>query len=48
MRLILARIVFHFDLQLADPNFDWLNNNTAFVLWNKPKLNVLLKPVRDT
>ncbi|EFX01803.1 cytochrome p450 monooxygenase [Grosmannia clavigera kw1407] len=46
MRLILARIIFNFDLQLADPDFDWLKKSTAFILWKKPKLNVFLNPVR--
>ena len=47
MRLILARVLFNFDLQLADPNVDWLDHKN-YLLWAKPPLQVYLKPVRDT
>ncbi|EFX04804.1 cytochrome p450 monooxygenase [Grosmannia clavigera kw1407] len=45
MRLILARILYNFDIQLADPNLDWMEHQGSYILWNKPQLNVYLKPV---
>ncbi|TPX17045.1 uncharacterized protein E0L32_012302 [Thyridium curvatum] len=45
MRLILAKILYNFDMRLADPNFNWLDQK-AYLLWNKPALNVYLTPVR--
>jgi hypothetical protein len=44
MRLILARILFNFDIELADPSDEWLNQR-VFAIWEKPPLMVLLKPV---
>ncbi|KAI0459980.1 cytochrome P450, partial [Xylaria acuta] len=45
MRLILAKIVYNFDMTLADDSRDWLDGQRAFVIWEKPALNVHLKPV---
>ncbi|ROV97385.1 hypothetical protein VMCG_06862 [Cytospora schulzeri] len=45
MRTILARVLFNFDLELADPEKDWMDQN-VFFLWTKPALNVYLTPVR--
>jgi hypothetical protein len=43
MRLILAKIVYNFDMELADKDFDWLKQK-AGTLWQKPPLNVYLTP----
>ncbi|CAG8908965.1 unnamed protein product [Penicillium egyptiacum] len=43
MRIILARMVFNFDMELAEPGKDWVDQD-CFVLWNKPKLMINLKP----
>lgn len=45
MRLVLARLVFNFDMRLADPNSKWLDQK-VYILWDKPELNVVLTPVR--
>ncbi len=45
MRLILAKILFNFDLELADPNLKWMDQK-VYTLWSKPELNVYLTPVR--
>ncbi|KAK7746695.1 hypothetical protein SLS53_001882 [Cytospora paraplurivora] len=45
MRTILARLLFNFDMELADPEQDWLDQK-VFFLWTKPPLNVYLTPVR--
>ncbi|OJJ99047.1 hypothetical protein ASPACDRAFT_120148 [Aspergillus aculeatus ATCC 16872] len=43
MRLILARMVFNFDMELDQPGSDWLHQE-CFVLWQKPSLPVKLIP----
>jgi hypothetical protein len=45
MRLILAKIVFNFDLRLAEGCQDWLATQKGYFLWDKPALNVHLTPV---
>lgn len=45
MRLILAKIVFNFDMTLADDSRGWLEDQKAYTVWEKPALNVHLKPV---
>jgi hypothetical protein len=44
MRLILARMIFNFDIKLADPDFNWLDQK-AYFLWSKLPLEVYLTPV---
>ncbi|RAH50530.1 cytochrome P450 [Aspergillus brunneoviolaceus CBS 621.78] len=39
MRLILARMVFNFDMELDQPGSDWLHQE-CFLLWQKPSLPV--------
>ncbi|KAL2816694.1 cytochrome P450 [Aspergillus granulosus] len=43
MRLILARMVFNFDMEIDQPEHDWLDQD-CFVLWEKPALPVRLLP----
>lgn len=45
MRLILARILFAFDLDLSADSKSWLHNQETYLLWNKPPLNVHLVEV---
>ena len=45
MRLILARVLYNFDMELVDPSLDWMTQK-SYVLWSKPELPVYLKPVR--
>ncbi|KAH8880867.1 cytochrome P450 [Thozetella sp. PMI_491] len=44
MRLILARLVYNFDIQLVDERQDWLDQK-VYLLWNKLPLQVYLTPV---
>ncbi|KAI1799559.1 putative cytochrome P450 [Daldinia bambusicola] len=44
MRLILARIIYNFDMKIADDSRNWMNQ-PVYMLWDKPALNIYLKPV---
>lgn len=46
MRLIMAKVLFEFDLELQPESEDWLARNKVFTLWEKPPLMVSLRPVR--
>ena len=43
MRLILARMIFNFDMELDKPEQDWMDQQDYFI-WIKPKLMIKLKP----
>lgn len=45
MRLILARIVYDFDIKLAEGNGPWIERQRTFGLWDRIPLNVYLTPV---
>ncbi|KAL6855679.1 cytochrome P450 [Trichoderma novae-zelandiae] len=44
MRLILAKIMWNFDLALHPDSTDWMERNLSFSLWQKPNLHVYIKP----
>ncbi len=44
MRLILARIVYSFDMKLAPGSEDWLDRQVCFTIWVKPALPIYLVP----
>lgn len=43
MRLILSRLLYSFDMELADPNFDWVGGQKIFGLWEKIPLMMDVK-----
>lgn len=45
MRLILAKVLWHFDLELVRPQEDWLGKQKVFALWDKGSLRVRLTAV---
>ncbi|KAJ3578918.1 hypothetical protein NPX13_g1649 [Xylaria arbuscula] len=45
MRLILAKLVYNFDMSLAEDSREWLKGQKAYTIWDKPPLNVVMKPV---
>ncbi|KAI1383436.1 cytochrome P450 ClCP1 [Hypoxylon trugodes] len=45
MRLILARIIYNFDLELDESSRGWLENQKVYNLWDKPGLNIKVTPV---
>jgi cytochrome P450 len=46
MRLILAKVLFSFDLELLDKSGTWMSSQKVFTLWQKPDLMVELKAVK--
>ena len=42
MRSILARVLWHFDMELCEESRDWANQK-VFILWEKPALDVRLR-----
>ncbi|KAF2640385.1 cytochrome P450 monooxygenase-like protein [Massarina eburnea CBS 473.64] len=46
MRLMIAKILFNFDLELQDEARNWLVGQKLYTLWVKPDLMVRLKPVQ--
>ncbi|POS74303.1 cytochrome P450 [Diaporthe helianthi] len=44
MRIILARVLWNFDLELAEESRDWLSRQKIYTLWEKSPLYVYLTP----
>jgi cytochrome P450 len=45
MRLILARVLWNFDLRIAEDSLDWMSKQRFYNLWDKGELHVYLTPV---
>ncbi|KAJ3567496.1 hypothetical protein NPX13_g6746 [Xylaria arbuscula] len=45
MRLILAKLLYNFDLTLADESRNWLEGQKAWAVWDKPALGIRLHPL---
>jgi cytochrome P450 len=43
MRLLMALVLFRFDMELCDGSEDW-DKQKSFLLWAKPELMVRLSP----
>ena len=41
LRIVLAKILWKFDMQLVDDKLDWEKENKNYVFWEKPALPVL-------
>ncbi|GAW23079.1 hypothetical protein ANO14919_126290 [Xylariales sp. No.14919] len=44
MRLVLAKLVYNFDMSIAEEARDWLRGQKAYTSWVKPRLPIHLKP----
>jgi hypothetical protein len=44
MRLILARVIFQYDLKAAEGTEGWDYRSQAFSLWSKGPVNVYMTP----
>ena len=47
MRLILAKIIYNFDMRVTDDARDWLATQKNYILWDKPILGIYITPVVD-
>ncbi|KAI0485459.1 isotrichodermin C-15 hydroxylase [Xylaria cf. heliscus] len=47
MRIILARLIFDFDMKLDPGSSDWIERQRAYTLWDRVPLGVYLTPVRE-
>ncbi|KAI1130325.1 isotrichodermin C-15 hydroxylase [Nemania abortiva] len=47
MRIILARIIYDFDLKMDSASADWIKRQRAYALWDRVPLKVYLTPVRE-
>ena len=45
MRLILARLLWNFDMKIADDSRDWVSKQKIYNFWEKGPLNTFLTPV---
>ncbi|OTB20736.1 hypothetical protein K445DRAFT_313217 [Daldinia sp. EC12] len=45
MRLILAKILYNFDMRIDDSCRDWIDRQNSFGVWEKPPLYIYLTPV---
>jgi hypothetical protein len=43
IKLVLARIIYNFDMELVDKNSEWMMNQRVYIIWRKPELMVKLK-----
>ncbi|KZL82632.1 cytochrome p450 [Colletotrichum incanum] len=44
MRMILAQVLWHFDISMGPENNDWIERQSIYLLWKKPPLMVNLTP----
>lgn len=44
MRMILARLVWNFDIRIAEDTLGWPERSEVYILWQKGAVNVHLTP----
>lgn len=44
MRLILAKLIWKFDIKLSEQSRDWCSQSRVFMAWQKEPLHVYLTP----
>lgn len=47
MRLLMCKVLWNFDLALAEDSKDWVDRCKCFVIWEKPPLHVYVKARKD-
>lgn len=45
MRIILAKLVWHFDWELLNQGLDWRRDSRHDLLWTKPEIRLRVKAV---
>lgn len=43
MRILMAKFLYNFDFELAEPNEDWMSKKRAYGAWNNSGLKLRLK-----
>jgi hypothetical protein len=46
MRLILAKVLFEFDMELVEQSKNWMADQKVYGLWKKPALKIKLQRVQ--
>lgn len=46
MRLILARVIVNFDMEIAEDSKGWMERQRIYLFWQKGPLNVRLTPIQ--
>ncbi|KAM3067383.1 hypothetical protein ACMFMG_005260 [Clarireedia jacksonii] len=44
IRMVLARLVWNFDIEISHEDRDWVVDQKAYTVWEKPELHIWLKP----
>jgi cytochrome P450 len=47
MRVLMAKFLYNFTFELADPNYDWVSTKRAYGAWNNSGLKLRLKKIVD-
>jgi hypothetical protein len=47
MNLVMAKMLWTYDLELVNRDIDWLNDGKVHVLWWKPALNIRFHKRQD-
>lgn len=45
MRMILARMIWNFDMELQEDSLAWDKKTKVFIIWDKVSMHVRLSPV---
>jgi hypothetical protein len=45
MRLVLSKLIYNFDISIAEEGRNWLRGQKAYTSWVKPPLPIKMKPV---
>lgn len=48
LRVIMAKLLWTFDMKLTDDSLDWVKSNKNYVFWEKPALPIQFSPVEHT
>lgn len=48
MRLIMARIIYNFDIELQEDSKGWATEQKHYWIWEKPELHVKVYPAGKT
>jgi hypothetical protein len=47
MRVLMAKFLYNFTFELADPTYDWASTKRAYGAWNNSGLKMRVKKIVD-